>query len=243
MFSEVQICQCIVYTDGGGVRLHRCDKLYITHQHCQHWEDNIFQTWVKRVNKQWFFNLLAGNKRQIIIVVVVVYSGVTSAADHSTLAVNQPGPDLMAICDVVSVWVQWLWRTAAPPQTPVTAPALSARSADTCPPLWPHAVRAKRGLTLQTRAGLLPTGCWLTDKPGRGRQRRKDLETLRPVRVVRRSKGRDLSRWLNALGMGKVVKGWGAGGKRHTNTLIVTSSNVGVAGGTGVANLISKTTN
>lgn len=64
---------------------------------------------MKRVNKQRFFNLLAGNKRQIIIVVVVVvYSGVTSAADHSTLAVNQPGPDLMAICDVVSVWVQWL---------------------------------------------------------------------------------------------------------------------------------------
>lgn len=63
---------------------------------------------MKRVNKQRLFSLLAGNKRQIIIVVVVVYSGVTSAADHSTLAVNQPGPDLMAICDVVSVWVQWL---------------------------------------------------------------------------------------------------------------------------------------
>lgn len=44
------------------------------------------------------------------------------------------------------------------------------------------------------------------------------------------------------MGMGKVVEGW-RGGKRHTNTLIVTSSNVGVAGGTGVANLISKTTN
>lgn len=43
------------------------------------------------------------------------------------------------------------------------------------------------------------------------------------------------------MGMGKVVKG--GGGKHHTNTLIVTSSNVGVAGGTGVANLISKTTN
>lgn len=38
---------------------------------------------------------------------------------------------------IVSVWVQQVWWTAAPPRARATAPALSVGSADTCPSLWP----------------------------------------------------------------------------------------------------------
>ena len=115
---------------------------------------------------------------------------------NPTLAVNQPGRDLVAICDVVSVWVQQVWWTAAPPQAPATAPALSVGSADTCPSLWPHAVpplSEPRGASRGKYNQGFYRGCRLTGRgdarKGRGRVCwwRKELERLSPVEVVYRS--------------------------------------------------------